>query len=191
MSFSRPSGAPPSGGWSPYRGPRQPGDGRRRRRLLIAAVVGAILVAGVLAGVLIPRGGGTAGASGFASRYAALSDATVQRCPPDRTAVATFNACIGRFRDGLARLRLPAAEQGAEQNVDNIVQLLQTCTATPDHDDPGKRDWGAGCPQQGPTTVADAEAQDEQFRSQYFGMLLSADDTLRSQLGAPAVPATP
>ena len=150
-----------------------------------------VVVAGGITAALLLRGGATPAPSGLGSRYAALSDSTVRRCPPDRTAVAAFTTCVARFRDGLERLRLPSGDQAGEQNVSNIVQLLQSCTATPDHDDPTMRDWTAGCPQQGPTTVADAQAQDEQFRSQYYDMLLSADDTLRSQLSAPAASATP
>ena len=192
MAFQRPSGAPPSGGWSPYRAPRRPEDGRfPRRGVVVAAVAALLVVTGGVAAALLLRGGAPAPASGLGGRFAALSDTTVRRCPPDGTALAAFTTCVGRYRDGLERLHVPSSAQAGEHNVSNIVQLLQTCSATPDHDDPTMRDWAAGCPQQGPSTVADAQAQDEQFRSQYYGILLAADDALRAQLGAPAVAATP
>lgn len=191
MAFSRPPNAPPTEKWSLYRAPDREGRPRRRRtRVLNVLLVGAVAIA-----LLMWRNSWSAAprrptpASAAAQQYGQLADRTIQLCSPAGTTASAFSACLQQFQDGLGRLALPASSKRSLDALITAAQLAQTCTAGPSHDDPAKREWPVGCPQKGPTSPEDADAQDRQTRADLYQSMLQDDDAVRQILGlAPPSP---
>ena len=151
--------------------------------IVIGACAAVVLV--LVVGRHSSSSSSTPSVSALGQQYASLSDGELRSCPPERVPVDPFIACIGRFDDGLSRLQLPASAAPTVQEMHELDQLLQTCKSEQLHEIVTMRVWPAGCPQQGPATITDADAEDQRFRSDYYARLLADDSQIRQGLGLP------
>lgn len=145
----------------------------------------AVLLSGALVLAAVLHGGrsATTGTSSLGRQFLALGDGTLRSCPPDRTQPDAFADCVSRYRAGLDGMQLPSADRATVDDVHNLVQLVTACRSSHVSEDGTMRDWTDGCPQHGPATADDADAQDRSFRSQYYGLLLRHDAAIATSLG--------